>query len=94
MLRGKPFPGPSHACLNLIKDEQDAPRIADSPQFSEEFCRRDHISALTKNRLHDNAGDLVRVDKVFKQPFEVLKAVHAAGIRLPVKEAAIAVRIG
>src|SRR6187402_508745 len=55
-----PLSGPSHAALDLVRQQQCAGGIAQLPRGSEELLRQTMNSALALERLYADRADLVR----------------------------------
>src|SRR3989304_624520 len=59
MLIGKEFPCPAYACLYLIKDKQDAIRVANFTETFQIIPVRDIPPALALYRLNHDSGCLL-----------------------------------
>src|SRR5215475_2594740 len=84
------FSGPEEAHLNLVVDQQDAPRFEDALEFFEITGRRDHVAAGALNRLDIERGELAlaglgvpcRVILAVEQSRELVDAVEPAIVPL------------
>ena len=60
LLAGKHLARPPIARLHLVGDQQDAMLVAELTQTRHEIGGRDHVAALSQDRLDDEGGDVPR----------------------------------
>jgi hypothetical protein len=59
VFQAKPLAGPAEACLNFVKDHNDAVLVADLTNALHEGLGGHHITTLTQDRfLHDTQGTM------------------------------------
>ena len=68
VLRGEHLPGPAHARLHFVDDQQDAVLRRQLAQPLVELDRRHDVAAFALDRLDDDRRDLVRRHEVHEQP--------------------------
>src|SRR5205085_5051522 len=81
----------AHAALNLVRDQEDAVARAELPERLEPAVRWNDVAALAENRLHDDRGDLRRLDEAFEQHlFEVVDRRKGTAVLPEVEMAEVA----
>src|SRR5882672_525844 len=94
MITRPPLPGPAHAALDFVGNEQDSMLAANSLQLQEKLLRRGHVPAFSLDRLDKNCGNFLRIDDAFEyltlQDCGRLHAIAGGGIAIG---AAIGIRV-
>ena len=94
MLDRKHLPGPAHARLHFVGNQQDAVLLRNLAQPLMKLRLRHDIAALALDRLDDHAGHFLRRDEVHEDlMLEKVEALRLAGLRLQADRTAIAIAV-
>ena len=86
-------PGPAHARLHFVDDEQHAVGAGQLAQPLQELVGRDDVAAFALNRLDEDRGDFVRRHQMEEDfVLEVVETLGRAALRLQTERTAVAVR--